>query len=127
MARISGVDLPNNKRLEIAMTYIYGIGRTTSQKLLTDLGIDLSKKVKELTEEEIIKIRDYIEKHLKIEGDLRRETLGNIKRLQDINCYRGIRHRRGLPCRGQRTRTNSRTRKGPRRTIAGKKATPSKG
>lgn len=127
MARISGVDLPNNKRLEIAMTYIYGIGRTTSQKLLTDLGIDLNKKVKELTEEEIIKIRDYIEKHLKIEGDLRRETLGNIKRLQDINCYRGIRHRRGLPCRGQRTRTNSRTRKGPRRTIAGKKATPSKG
>ncbi|HNY12009.1 MAG TPA: 30S ribosomal protein S13 [Candidatus Wallbacteria bacterium] len=127
MARISGVDLPNNKRLEIAMTYIYGIGRTTSQKLLADLGIDFNKKVKELTEEEIIKIRDYIEKHLKIEGDLRRETLGNIKRLQDINCYRGLRHRRGLPCRGQRTRTNSRTRKGPRRTIAGKKATPSKG
>lgn len=127
MARIAGVDLPKNKRMEIAMTYIYGIGRTTSQKLLTDLSIDLNKKVKDLTEDEIIKIRDYMDKHVKVEGDLRREVLGNIKRLQEINCYRGIRHRRGLPVRGQRTHTNARTRKGPRRTIANKKAAPSKG
>lgn len=121
MARISGVDLPKNKRLEIGMTYIYGIGRSTAQKLLTDLNIDFSKKVKDLSEDEIIKIRDYIEKHLKVEGDLRRETIANIKRLQEINCYRGIRHRKGLPVRGQRTHTNARTRKGPRRTVGAKK------
>jgi len=121
MARISGVDLPKNKRLEIGMTYIYGIGRATAQKLLTDLNIDFGKKVKDLAEDEIIKIRDYIEKHLKVEGDLRRETIGNIKRLQEINCYRGIRHRKGLPVRGQRTHTNARTRKGPRKTVGAKK------
>jgi small subunit ribosomal protein S13 len=121
MARIVGVDLPKNKRMEIAMTYIYGIGRSVAQKLLTDLQIDWNKKVKDLTEDEIIKIRDYIEKHLKVEGDLRREVIGNIKRLSEINCYRGIRHRRGLPVRGQRTHTNARTRKGPRRSITGKK------
>ena len=121
MARIVGVDLPKNKRMEIAMTYIYGIGRSVAQKLLTDLQIDWNKKVKDLTEDEIIKIRDYIEKHLRVEGDLRREVIGNIKRLSEINCYRGIRHRRGLPVRGQRTHTNARTRKGPRKSIAGKK------
>lgn len=121
MARIVGVDLPKNKRMEIAMTYIYGIGRSVAQKLLTDLQIDWNKKVKDLTEDEIIKIRDYIEKHLRVEGDLRREVIGNIKRLSEINCYRGIRHRRGLPVRGQRTHTNARTRKGPRRSITGKK------
>ncbi|EKD69263.1 MAG: hypothetical protein ACD_47C00188G0001 [uncultured bacterium] len=121
MARIVGVDLPKNKRMEIAMTYIYGIGRSVAQKLLTDLQIDWNKKVKDLTEDEIIKIRDYIEKHLKVEGDLRREVIGNIKRLSEINCYRGIRHRRGMPVRGQRTHTNARTRKGPRRSITGKK------
>lgn len=121
MARIVGVDLPKNKRMEIAMTYIYGIGRSVAQKLLTDLQIDWNKKVKDLTEDEIIKIRDYIEKHLRVEGDLRREVIGNIKRLSEINCYRGIRHRRGMPVRGQRTHTNARTRKGPRRSITGKK------
>jgi len=126
MARIVGVDLPKNKRMEIAMTYIYGIGRTTAQKLLTDLQIDWNKKVKDLTEDEIIKIRDYIEKHLKVEGDLRREIINNIKRLNEINCYRGIRHRRGLPVRGQRTHTNARTRKGPRKSIAGKKTATKK-
>ncbi len=126
MARIVGVDLPKNKRMEIAMTYIYGIGRSVAQKLLTDLQIDWNKKVKDLTEDEIIKIRDYIEKHLKVEGDLRREVLANIKRLSEINCYRGIRHRRGMPVRGQRTHTNARTRKGPRKSIAGKKTATKK-
>ncbi|HOT77194.1 MAG TPA: 30S ribosomal protein S13 [Candidatus Wallbacteria bacterium] len=126
MARIVGVDLPKNKRMEIAMTYIYGIGRSVAQKLLTDLQIDWNKKVKDLTEDEIIKIRDYIEKHLRVEGDLRREVIGNIKRLSEINCYRGIRHRRGLPVRGQRTHTNARTRKGPRKSIAGKKTATKK-
>ena len=127
MARIVGVDLPKNKRMEIAMTYIYGIGRSVAQKLLTDLQIDWNKKVKDLTEDEIIKIRDYIEKHLRVEGDLRREVIGNIKRLSEINRYRGIRHRRGLPVRGQRTHTNARTRrKGPRKSIAGKKTATKK-
>ncbi len=126
MARIVGVDLPKNKRMEIAMTYIYGIGRSVAQKLLTDLQIDWNKKVKDLTEDEIIKIRDYIEKHLKVEGDLRREVIANIKRLSEINCYRGIRHRRGMPVRGQRTHTNARTRKGPRKSIAGKKTATKK-
>ncbi len=126
MARIVGVDLPKNKRMEIAMTYIYGIGRSVAQKLLTDLQIDWNKKVKDLTEDEIIKIRDYIEKHLRVEGDLRREVIGNIKRLSEINCYRGIRYRRGLPVRGQRTHTNARTRKGPRKSIAGKKTATKK-
>ncbi len=126
MARIVGVDLPKNKRMEIAMTYIYGIGRSVAQKLLTDLQIDWNKKVKDLTEDEIIKIRDYIEKHLKVEGDLRREVIANIKRLSEINCYRGIRHRRGMPVRGQRTHTNARTRKGPRKSISGKKTATKK-
>ena len=127
MARIAGIDLPKNKRIEIALTYIYGIGRSVAQKLLTDLQIDWNKKVKDLTEDEIIKIRDYIEKHLRVEGDLRREVIGNIKRLSEINCYRGIRHRRGLPVRGQRTHTNARTRrKGPRKSIAGKKTATKK-
>jgi len=126
MARIVGVDLPKNKRMEIAMTYIYGIGRSVAQKLLTDLQIDWNKKVKDLTEDEIIKIRDYIEKHLRVEGDLRREVIANIKRLSEINCYRGIRHRRGMPVRGQRTHTNARTRKGPRKSIAGKKTATKK-
>lgn len=126
MARIVGVDLPKNKRMEIAMTYIYGIGRSVAQKLLTDLQIDWNKKVKDLTEDEIIKIRDYIEKHLKVEGDIRREVIANIKRLSEINCYRGIRHRRGMPVRGQRTHTNARTRKGPRKSIAGKKTATKK-
>ncbi|MEZ7893357.1 MAG: 30S ribosomal protein S13 [Candidatus Wallbacteria bacterium] len=126
MARISGVDLPKNKRMEVAMTYIYGIGLTTSQKLLTDLSIDFNKKVKDLTEEEIVKIREYIEKNLRVEGDLRRELITNIKRLQDINCYRGIRHRKSLPVRGQRTHTNARTRKGPRKTVGAKRTATKK-
>jgi len=126
MARLSGVDLPKNKRMEIAMTYIYGIGLSTSQKLLTDLAIDFNKKVKDLTEEEIVKIREYIEKNLKVEGDLRRELITNIKRLQDINCYRGIRHRKSLPVRGQRTHTNARTRKGPRKTVGAKRTATKK-
>ena len=121
MARIAGVDLPKNKRVEVALTYIYGIGRPTSRKLLTDLGINMDTRVKDLTEDEIHRIRDYIEKNLKVEGELRQEVIADIKRLMEIGCYRGIRHKRGLPVRGQRTRTNARTRKGPRRPVAGKK------
>lgn len=117
MARIAGVDLPRDKRLEIALTYIFGIGRSSSMKILEKTGIDKNTRVKNLTEDEVVRLRDEIEKHYKVEGDLRREVTQNIKRLIEINCYRGMRHRRGLPVRGQRTRTNARTRKGPRRTV----------
>jgi small subunit ribosomal protein S13 len=121
MARIAGVDLPRDKRVEIALTYIFGIGRTTSNRILAATGINPDTRVRDLTEEEVSKLRDYIDKNLKVEGDLRREVALNIKRLIEIGCYRGIRHRKGLPVRGQRTKTNARTRKGPRRTVAGKK------
>ncbi len=120
MARISGVDLPRDKRVEIALTYIFGIGKTTSQKILSETGIDLNTRVRDLTEDEVGKLREAIES-TKVEGDLRREISLNIKRLIEIGCYRGVRHRRGLPVRGQRTKTNARTRKGPRRTVANKK------
>ena len=121
MARISGVDLPREKRVEIGLTYIYGIGLTTSKKLLAETGINPDIRVKDLSEEQIIKIRDYIENNLVVEGDLRRDIGMDIKRLKEIGCYRGVRHRKGLPVRGQRTRTNARTRKGPRKTVANKK------
>jgi small subunit ribosomal protein S13 len=121
MARIAGVDLPREKRVEIALTYIYGIGKSTSQKLIQEAGINADTRVRDLTEEEVNKIRELIDKTQKVEGDLRREISLNIKRLIEIGSYRGIRHRRGLPVRGQRTKTNARTRKGPRRTMANKK------
>ena len=121
MARIAGVDLPNEKRVEIGLTYIYGIGLTTSKKILADTGINPDTRVKDLTEEDISKLRDYIDHHLKVEGDLRREVSMNIKRLMEIGCYRGLRHRRGLPVRGQNTKQNARTRKGPKKQAAGKK------
>jgi small subunit ribosomal protein S13 len=121
LARIAGIDLPRNKRAEIALTYIFGIGRSTAQKILIESGIDLNTKTDNLTEAEIAKIRDYIDKSIKVEGDLRRDISMNIKRLMDLGCYRGLRHRKGLPVRGQRTKTNARTRKGPARTVAGKK------
>jgi len=127
MARIAGVDLPRNKRMEVALTYIYGIGTSTSRRLLAEAGVDLNKRSDALGDDEIVKIRQLIDGSLKIEGDLRREIATNIKRLMDVGTYRGLRHRRNLPVRGQRTHTNSRTRKGPRRTIAGKKPPPSKG
>ncbi|MBP8626420.1 MAG: 30S ribosomal protein S13 [Syntrophorhabdales bacterium] len=116
MARIAGVDIPREKRIEIALTYIYGIGRTLSNKILSEAGISPDKRTNALTDEEIAKIRDIIESSYKVEGDLRKEVSINIKRLMDIGCYRGLRHRKGLPVRGQRTRTNSRTRKGPRKS-----------
>ena len=121
MARIAGVDIPNNKRVEIALTYIYGIGRKSSNDILAKTGIDPDKRAKDLTEDEIAKLRDEIENYYTVEGDLRREVALNIKRMVEINCYRGIRHRKGLPVRGQRTKTNARTRKGPAKTIANKK------
>ncbi|GAA3411901.1 30S ribosomal protein S13 [Paenibacillus hodogayensis] len=121
MARIAGVDLPRDKRVEIALTYIFGIGKTTSQKIIAATGINPNTRVRDLTEDEVSKIRENIDKTQKVEGDLRREIALNIKRLVEIGCYRGIRHRRGLPVRGQRTKTNARTRKGPRRTVANKK------
>ena len=121
MARIAGVDLPREKRVEVGLTYIYGIGLVTSQKMLAEVGINPDTRVKDLSENEISKLRDYIEHNLKVEGDLRREVSLNIKRLMEIGCYRGVRHRRGLPVRGQNTKTNARTRKGPKKTIAGKK------
>jgi small subunit ribosomal protein S13 len=121
MARISGVDLPKNKRGEIGLTYIYGIGRTTAKKILTSNNIDINVKVKDWNDENINGILNYISNNLKLEGELRGETQQNIKRLQDIGCYRGIRHRKGLPVRGQRTITNARTRKGKRKTVANKK------
>ena len=120
MARIAGVDIPREKRVEIGLTYIFGIGLSTSQKILAETGVNPDTRVRDLTEEEVNKLRDYI-KNLKVEGDLRRDVALNIKRLMEIGCYRGIRHRKGLPVRGQKTKTNSRTRKGPKRTIAGKK------
>lgn len=122
MARISGVDLPRDKRIVIGITYIFGIGRTTANKILAGTGINPSTRVRNLTEEEVGKLREYIDKNVKVEGDLRREITQNIKRLIEINCFRGIRHRRGLPCRGQRTKTNARTRKGPKRTVGRKKS-----
>lgn len=122
MARIAGVDLPKNKRVEIGLTYIFGIGRPTSRQILTEAGIDFDTRIKDLTEEQISKIRELIEKlGIIVEGDLRREIALNIKRLMEIGCYRGIRHRRGLPVRGQKTKTNARTRKGPKKTVANKK------
>lgn len=121
MPRIAGVDIPNNKRIEIALTYIYGIGRTSSQKILTEAGIDWNKRAGELTEEEVARIREIIDRKYKVEGELRKEVAMNIKRLMEIGCYRGLRHRRGLPVRGQRTRSNARTRKGPRGALIKKR------
>ena len=121
MARIAGIDLPREKRIEIGLTYIYGIGRTSAQKILEMTGINPDIRVKDLTEDQEAALRDVIDKHFTIEGDLRREVALNIKRLTEIGCYRGLRHRRGLPVRGQRTKTNARTRKGPKKTIANKK------
>ena len=121
MARLIGVDLPRNKRIEIGLTYIYGIGLTTSRKILAETGVNPSTRTDDLTEEELAKLRDYIQNNLTVEGDLHREVSQNIKRLMEIGCYRGLRHRRGLPVRGQRTHTNARTRKGPRKQIGGKK------
>ncbi|MGN1345165.1 MAG: 30S ribosomal protein S13 [Eubacteriales bacterium] len=121
MARISGVDIPNAKRVEVALTYIYGIGPKSASDILAKTGIDPDKRAKDLTEDDIAKLRDEIENHYTVEGELRREVALNIKRLVEINCYRGIRHRKGLPVRGQRTKTNARTRKGPAKTIANKK------
>ncbi|MBQ6077192.1 MAG: 30S ribosomal protein S13 [Clostridia bacterium] len=121
MARIAGVDLPRDKRVEIGLTYIYGIGQTTASKILAETGIDPDTRVRDLEESDVNKIRDYIDHNLKVEGDLRRETSMNIKRLVEIGCYRGVRHRKGLPVRGQSTKQNARTRKGPKRTQGGKK------
>lgn len=121
MARISGVDLPKNKRVEVALTYIYGIGRSRSNLILEQAGVNKDKRVKDLNEEEVARIRSYIDENFKVEGELKQEVTQNIKRLIEISCYRGIRHVRGLPVRGQRTRTNARTRKGPRRAIGAKK------
>jgi small subunit ribosomal protein S13 len=121
MARLVGVDLPREKRLEIALTYIFGVGRTRAVEALNAAGVDPNKRVRDLTDEEVVRLRDYIEGNFKVEGDLRREVAADIRRKVEIGCYAGIRHRRGLPVRGQRTRTNARTRKGPKRTVAGKK------
>ncbi|GGF25127.1 MULTISPECIES: 30S ribosomal protein S13 [Williamsia] len=121
MARVSGVDLPREKRLEIALTYIYGVGRTTSKEILAGTGLSPDLRAKDLTDADVAKLREYIEASVKVEGDLRREVQGDIRRKIEIGCYQGIRHRRGLPVRGQRTKTNARTRKGPKKTIAGKK------
>ena len=121
MARIAGVDLPKNKRVEIALTYIYGVGRTTSKKILKEAGLDPNIKTDLLTEVDVAKIREQIDRSFKVEGDLRREVTMNIKRLMDLGCYRGLRHRRGLPVRGQRTHTNARTRKGPKRMQIGRR------
>jgi len=121
MARIAGIDLPREKRIEIALTYIYGIGLSTAQKLLAQAGVDPNLRVKNLSEEDEKKLRDAIDGRIRVEGDLRREVSGHIKRLSDIGSYRGLRHRRGLPVRGQRTKTNSRTRKGPKKTVGNKK------
>ncbi len=121
MARIAGVDLPKNERIEIGLTRIFGIGRSTSKKILADTGINPDTRVKDLRDDEIVKIRTVIDRDYKVEGDLRKEISMNIKRLMDIGCYRGLRHRMGLPVRGQRTSTNARTRKGPKKTVAGKK------
>src|SRR5262250_2943955 len=127
MARIAGVELPRNKRMEIALTSIYGLGRTTAHKVLEEAKIDLGRNSDELTGDEQVRIRQVLDRDCKVEGDLRRDLQQSIKRLMDLGCYRGLRHRRGLPVRGQRTHTNARTRKGPRKVVAGKKAPPSKG
>ena len=121
MARIAGVNIPNQKRVEIALTYIHGIGRTTARQICSRIGIPIEQRVNQLTEDEVLRIREHIDREFRVEGDLRREVAMNIKRLMDLGCYRGLRHRRGLPVRGQRTHTNARTRKGPARPIAGKK------
>jgi small subunit ribosomal protein S13 len=121
LARIAGVDLPRDKRVEISLTYIFGIGKASSQKILAEAGINPDTRVKDLTEEEVSRLRAIIDKNYTVEGDLRRDVSMNIKRLMDLGCYRGIRHRRGLPVRGQNTKTNARTRKGPKRTAGGKK------
>ena len=121
MARISGVDIPREKRLEISLTYIFGIGRTTSQKVISELGLNPNTRVRDLTDEEVNRIRTYVDANLKVEGDLRRDIQQDIKRKMEIGCYQGLRHRKNLPVRGQRTQTNARTRKGPKKTVAGKK------
>ncbi|ARX85782.1 MULTISPECIES: 30S ribosomal protein S13 [Streptomyces] len=121
MARVEGVDLPRDKRIEVALTYVFGIGRTLSQQTLDATGIDRNTRVRDLSEEDLVKIREYVDQNIKTEGDLRREIQADIRRKVEIGCYQGLRHRRGLPVRGQRTSTNARTRKGPRRAIAGKK------
>jgi small subunit ribosomal protein S13 len=121
MARISGVDIPREKRLEISLTYIFGIGKTTSQKVISELGLNADTRVRDLTDEEVNRIRTYVDANLKVEGDLRRDIQQDIKRKMEIGCYQGLRHRKGLPVRGQRTQTNARTRKGPKKTVAGKK------
>ena len=126
MARISGIDLPREKRIEHALPYIYGVGLSRSQQILAEAGVDPDVRVKDLAETDVARIREIIDRSFKVEGDLRREVQLNIKRLMDIGCYRGLRHRRGLPVRGQSTKTNARTRKGPRRTVAGKKKAPKK-
>jgi small subunit ribosomal protein S13 len=124
VARIAGVNLPNQKRLEIGLTYIYGIGQSTARKICADIGLSPDEKIKDLTDEEVTKLREYIDSNLQVEGDLRRDRTQSIKRLQEIGAYRGVRHRRGLPVNGQRTKTNARTRKGPKKTVGrGKKAT----
>ncbi len=121
MARIAGVDIPREKRLEISLTYIFGIGRTTAQQACAAVEIDPNTRVRDLTDEEVSRIRNWIDEHIKVEGDLRRDIQQDIKRKMEIGCYQGLRHRRGLPVRGQRTHTNARTRKGPKKTVAGKK------
>jgi small subunit ribosomal protein S13 len=126
MARIAGVDLPRNKRVEVALTYLFGIGRSLSSEILEKAGVDRDKKSDDLSDDEVVKIRQIIDQQYKVEGDLRRDVAMNIKRHMDLGTYRGLRHRRNLPVRGQRTHTNARTRKGPRRAIAGKKKAPSK-
>jgi small subunit ribosomal protein S13 len=126
MARIAGVDLPRTKRIEVALTYIYGIGRTSARRICDAAGVDLDTRTDQLGEGELVRLRETIERGFKVEGDLRREVSQQIKTLMDMGCYRGLRHRRGLPVRGQRTHTNARTRKGPRKTVAGKKKAPTK-
>ena len=121
MARIAGVDIPREKRLEISLTYIFGIGRTRSKQIIEELGLNANTRVRDLTDEEVNQIRTYVDNNLKVEGDLRRDVQQDIKRKMEIGCYAGIRHRKGLPVRGQRTQTNARTRKGPKKTVAGKK------
>jgi len=121
LARIAGVDLPRNKRIEVALTYIYGIGRTTSKNILNKASVDFNARSDDLTEAELAKIREIVDREYAVEGDLRREVSMNIKRLMDLGCYRGLRHRKGLPVNGQKTKTNARTRKGPKKTVAGKK------
>ena len=127
MARIAGVDLPKNKRMEVALTYIYGIGSSASRQILSQAGVSLNLKTDDLSDDDVVKIRHVMDQSFKVEGDLRRDVTGNIKRHLDMGSYRGLRHRRNLPVRGQRTHTNARTRKGPRKTVAGKKQAPSKG